>query len=187
MAEDERFPEECDDEEDGVVSDSQELPDLPSVHQPTFQKAPRFMPVEQSLVPGREPLPDVFSPHRRGARYVPGGLAAELRDWVLDIEATTGPKRDDDFLTRIAVDEVRHGTGMILTTGRSVPDDGLPPAQDDASPSVRVMLAGDGRLIGLARRPEVVVGSTVGIARPVWEVNLGAEGRWAVACDWVVL
>jgi hypothetical protein len=175
------------DDNDSIASDPSELPDVVSVNQPTFHKAPRFVPIEPPELSGREPLPDIFSPRRRGTIYIPGGLAAELRDWLVDIEAATGPKKEDDFLTKITINEVRRGTGMLLVTGRAVLDDGSPQEQNGTDSSARMMLAGEGRLVGLARKPEVVVGSVVGIAKPVWDVNLGVEGWWTVACDWVVL
>ena len=57
------------------------------------------------------------------------------------------------------------------------------PGPDD----FKALLAGPGRLLGLARRNEVVPGTVVGIARPTWEVELVNLGLWTVACDWVVL
>ncbi|KAH6652788.1 hypothetical protein BKA67DRAFT_536508 [Truncatella angustata] len=153
--------------------------------QPTFHSAPRFVPVERPEASTRDPLPDAFSPRRRGTRDVPGGLAAEVRDWLMDIEANVGPKRDEDFIAKISVEEVRRGSGMFLIRGRNVTETST--YQTRAPSSVKVMLAGEGRLVGLARRNEVIVGSVVAIAKPFWEVDLGTEGRWAVACDWVLL
>ncbi|ORY57255.1 uncharacterized protein BCR38DRAFT_110185 [Pseudomassariella vexata] len=166
--------------------DPTELAQLQSAQQPTFRKAPRFKQVELAAEQQHEPLPDAFSPHRRGAKYVPGGLAAELRDWLMDIEATTGSKRDGEWLAKILVSEARTSPGMILARGKRVHDDeDQGPAEDPGT--LNIILAGEGRLIGLARRNEVAPGSVIGIAKPVWEVDIQMEGRWAVACDWVVL
>lgn len=169
-------------------SEAPESPGIPVVQQqPTFQRAPRFQPAKQLDVAAvRDPLPDAFSPRRRGTKDVPGGLAAQVRDWLMDIESNTGSKRDGDFVARISVDEFRRGQGMVLVKGRSVPDDTVPSQQRPLA-VLQVMLAGEGRLLDLARRNDVAVGALVAIAKPVWEVNLGSEGRWAVACDWVVL
>ncbi|KAK9782717.1 hypothetical protein AB5N19_09297 [Seiridium cardinale] len=167
-------------------SDEPESPGV-SAQQPVFHRAPRFIPVEQPEASAREPLPDVFSPRRRGTKDLPGGLAAEVRDWLMEIEANTGSKRDGDFIANISVEEFRLGSGMVLVKGRSASGDVSSTREQGTFSSVRVMLAGEGRLVGLARRNEVVVGSLVAIAKPVWEVILGVEGRWVVACDWVVL
>ncbi|CAJ2502511.1 Uu.00g099050.m01.CDS01 [Anthostomella pinea] len=179
-------------------------------HQPTFHKAPRFKPAEAPEASTRaEPLPDVFSPHRRGAaKYIPGGLASELRDWLVDVEAAKGAgagghRREGEFVARVRVEEVRSalagGGGMTLVVGRDMRDDddddrsehmgqGKEAGGDtDGARSVRFMLAGPGRLTGLARRNEVGPGAVVGIGRPTWEVELQDLGHWAVACDWVVL
>lgn len=143
------------------------------------------MQIEQPEVKTRETLPDAFSPRRRGTKDVPGGLAAELRNWLIDIEAKTGPKSDKDFIAKLYVEGFRRGQGMVLINGQTITD--CAPAQEPRSnPSVKVMLAGEGRLLGLARRNEIRIGSHVTIAKPTWEVNMGIEGRWVVACDWVV-
>lgn len=183
-------------------------------HQPTFQKAPRFKPAEiPEGAPRPEPLPDVFSPRRKGAKYIQGGLAAELRDWLVDVEAgigsssTTGPgtKRDDEeWVARIRVDGLssadRSARGMTLILGRQVLDEKSSTSvdgrcQDESEEAVevlgtntiRLILAGQGRLSGLGVGNDVRPGVLLGIARPTWEVVLDGLGRWGVACDWVVL
>ncbi|KAK8073640.1 formyl transferase [Apiospora phragmitis] len=168
--------------------------------QPKFQPVPRFKPPELPEPGHREPLPDAFSPRRKGAKYVPGGLASELRDWLMNIETATGSKLDGDWAARLRVDEVRTASNMMLVTGsqqqgrRDTDNDSGGSSggsglfiSKEGDVSSRVILAGEGRLQGLARKSEVAVGCVVGVARPVWEVDLGSEGLWAVACDWVVL
>ncbi|KAI3317982.1 hypothetical protein HD806DRAFT_352101 [Xylariaceae sp. AK1471] len=182
-------------------------------HQPTFQKAPRFKPTEiPEGAPYPEPLPDAFSPRRKGTKYIPGGLAAELRDWLVDVEAgsTAGStaKRDEEWVARIQVDELRGGHGsardMTLVLGRQVLDgrnntSGEGHGQGESANTgeeaeevlgtntVRVILAGPGRLSGLGVGNDVTPGVILGIARPTWEVVLDGLGRWGVACDWVLL
>ncbi|KAH8671378.1 hypothetical protein BX600DRAFT_247406 [Xylariales sp. PMI_506] len=175
-----------DDESDRMETDEDEPPAKAGVvPQPRFQAAPRFKAAEQQDAQHHEPLPEVFSPHRKGAKYVPGGLAAELRNWLIDIEASTGYKKDGGFVANVSVVEVRGNSKMQLILGQILNEDSSGPP---ASPqNIRVVLAGEGRLLGLARKNHVVVGSLIGIAKPVWEVDLGIEGRWLVACDWVVL
>jgi hypothetical protein len=53
--------------------------------------------------------------------------------------------------------------------------------------TLRIILAGPGRLSGLGVGNDVRPGVILGIARPTWEVLLEGLGRWGVACDWVVL
>lgn len=187
-------------------------------HQPTFQRAPRFKPAEiPEGAPRPEPLPDAFSPRRRGTKYIQGGLAAELRDWLVDVEAgidsgsgsttASGAKRDGEWVARIRVDSLRGANGvargMTLVLGRQVLLDGRANAIgaddgrcQDASEeggevlgtnTVRLVLAGPGRLTGLGVGNDVRPGVLLGIARPTWEIVLDGLGRWGVACDWVVL
>jgi hypothetical protein len=163
-----------------------------SAQQPTFQKAPRFKPVELPEGSGRsEPLPDAFSPHRKGAKYVPGGLAAEVRDWFVDVWAGTNAgaarRGGEEWLAMIQVDEVRAAPGMTLVTGRHVQDDDPSNDADPSLRSMRIMLAGSPRLSGLAKREDVKVGTVVGVGRPTWEVSLEDQGRWAVVCEWAIL
>ncbi|RYP08490.1 hypothetical protein DL764_001878 [Monosporascus ibericus] len=180
-----------------------------TAQQPTFHKAPRF---KQPGLPAteaarRDPLPDAFSPHhRRGAsnRYAPGGLAAEVRDWLMGIEAGSGVvkrREEGEWDARLVVDDVRAAPGMgVLVSGRQVRDGlgevemlgsgsggGRDEPEPGTGPGTKVILAGQGRLVGLARRNEVGRGAVVGIAGPTWEVELGGLGIWAVACDWMVL
>ncbi|KAJ8120205.1 hypothetical protein ONZ43_g3028 [Nemania bipapillata] len=177
-------------------------------HQPTFQKAPRFRPAEiPEGAPRPEPLPDVFSPRRKGAKYVQGGLAAELRDWLVDVEAglgsgsgsTTGPgtKRDEEWIAKIRVDDLRsadgNARGMTLVLGRQVldekssvsvvnhyPGEGEEPVEVLGTNTIRLILAGPGRLTGLGVGNDVRPGVLLGIARPTWEVVLDGLGRWGV-------
>ncbi|RYP76070.1 hypothetical protein DL770_007288 [Monosporascus sp. CRB-9-2] len=177
--------------------------------QPTFHKAPRFkqpdLPATESA--RRDPLPDVFSPHRRrgaSSKYAPGGLAAEVRDWLVGIEAGSGVvkrREEGEWDARLVIDDVRAAPGMgVLVSGRRVQDglgevemlgSGSGGGRDEPEPGsgsgTKAILAGQGRLVGLARRNEVGKGAVVGIAGPTWEVELGGLGSWAIACDWMVL
>ncbi|KAI1380709.1 hypothetical protein F4677DRAFT_404361 [Hypoxylon crocopeplum] len=186
--------------------DDDERPSAPA-HQPTFHKAPRFKPAEVSDVPHRgDPLPDAFSPHRRkGAKYIPGGLAASVRDWFVDVWAgsRTGSKQlsggggGSEWIATIRVDEVNAAPGMAFVTGRHVAyeeaegEGGVAGDGDaggeTASRGARIVLAGSPRLTGLEKRPDVRPGVVVGIGRPTWEVSLPDQGRWAVVCEWAVL
>ncbi|RYP55263.1 hypothetical protein DL768_000018 [Monosporascus sp. mg162] len=177
--------------------------------QPTFYKAPRFKQpgLPRTEATRRDPLPDAFSPHHRRSasnKYAPGGLAAEVRDWLVGIEAGSGVvkrREEGEWDARLIIDDVRAVPSIgVLVSGRWVRD-GLGEVEmlgsdsgggrDEPEPGTcsgaKVILAGQGRLVGLARRNEVGRGAVVGIAGPTWEVELGGLGSWAVACDWMVL
>ncbi|KAI1435218.1 hypothetical protein GGR50DRAFT_340860 [Xylaria sp. CBS 124048] len=189
-------------------------------HQPTFQKAPRFKPAEISEdAPRPEPLPDAFSPRRKGPKYVAGGLASELRNWLVEVEAgnsaglvaNVAANHGEEWAARIHVDELRGGDGSArgtaLILGRQVLYGRKKVAGEDAegeregreateateateapdANTVKLILAGPGRLSGLGIGNDVRPGMLLGIARPTWEVVLDGLGRWGVACDWAVL
>lgn len=148
--------------------------------QPTFHRAPRFK-ISEAEAARQEGLPPAFSPQRRGAKYVAGGLAAELQAWLAEVKGWTGSDRPADLVMTIVVDELRAGNRMYLIRGRRIVEsEGV-----NEEIAARLMLAGEGRLTGLGQKASVVVGSTIAISQPAWEVEL--EGtRWIVACDWSV-
>jgi hypothetical protein len=181
------------------VRDFAEMQTRTSKQQPMFQRPPRFKATETEIA-RLEGLPEAFSPqHRGGRKYIPGGLAAELQGWLSAVKDWDG----DDLrhhhnqlgecpAMRILVDEVRVAENMYLVVGRTVRRDAE--SGDDyavAAPTVKVLLAGEGKLTGLGRRAKVLPGAIAGISGPLWEVSLdgndGVEGRWIVACDWSIL
>lgn len=169
---------ELSDHGEGRVPDAQQ--------QPTFHRAPRFQPVEKEEA-ASDGLPEAFSPQRRGAKYVPGGLAAEMQSWLADVRGWTGHDRPPDAVMRIVVDEVRPGNRMYLAQARRVTQsrDEFHSNEESSEPSLKIMLAGEGKLTGLARKAAVEIGSVVEISQPVWEVSLEGS-RWIVACEWAV-
>jgi len=167
--------------------------------QATFLKPPRFRPPDPSETAqaASDPLPEQFSPHRKGQIYEPGGLAAEVRDWLVNIESTIpskelGNKVDDEWLTKIVIDEVsggssRVGARMMLIRGRRVHSLGNEGVDMVATMGeVRMMLAGEGQGSGLQKGGKVELGKTVGIKGPVWEVVI-ERTKWGVGVDWKVL
>jgi hypothetical protein len=167
----------------------------------------------------------LFSPQRRGGpKYLPGGLAAELRDWLVEVKEGADVVADLDSgqppmsehlraapsavvmtMMRVRVEAVRRGgVGMTLVAGRQVgsgpgrvgPDrdsQGRGREGERDAVEVRVMLAGEGMVQGLGggdsggNLGRVVPGAVVAVAPPTWEVELGADGRWAVAYRWEVV
>lgn len=169
--------------------------------QATFLKPPRFRPPDPSenTKGASDPLPEQFSPHRRGQSYIHGGLAAEVRDWLVNIESTIpskeGGRKNDEWLVRIVVDEVSGGGAesqarMLLVRGRQMHSmnggEGEMVDTMGAVGEVRVMLAGEGQGTGLQKGSRVEAGKIVGVKGPVWEVVI--EGvKWGVGVDWKVL
>ncbi|KAJ4308441.1 hypothetical protein N0V84_012100 [Fusarium piperis] len=141
--------------------------------QPTFRPPPRFKPAE--VDPTVEGLPAAFSPQRRGAKYVAGGLAAGLQGWLSEVKGWEGTVPSAAApVVKVVVEEVRPGRRMYLVTGRV-----------GAASARRFLLAGEGRLTGLGQRAAVTVGKVVDVGQPVWDVELDGQ-VWTVACDWGV-
>ncbi|RDL37591.1 uncharacterized protein BP5553_05024 [Venustampulla echinocandica] len=165
-----------------------------TANQSTFRKPPPFRPPDPSELAQSHsnPLPEQFSPHSKGRKYIPGGLAAELQSWLFNVESAIPShigqrSKEDPWLVRIVVDEVSGSAmaGMTLVSGRRVHVDDRSRMVDHLG-GVRVVLAGEGQGTGLQRGTKCEVGKTVGIKGPVWEVIL--EGvKWGVGVDWKVL
>ncbi|SPJ75130.1 uncharacterized protein FTOL_04861 [Fusarium torulosum] len=143
-----------------------------ALQQPTFRAPPRFKPVELDLT--MEGLPAAFSPQRRGAKYIAGGLAAELQGWLSEVKGWEGVVPATTLTTKVTVEEIRPGRRMYLVKCHTGNTQGK-----------RYLLAGEGKLTGLGQRMPVSVGSIVEVGQPVWDVELDGE-IWTVACDWGV-
>ncbi|KAK1760613.1 hypothetical protein QBC47DRAFT_10414 [Echria macrotheca] len=169
------------------ASSTPQSPSSPRPHpqQPTFHAPPRFKPPANIPDKAEEtPAQDIFSPQRRGARYVSGGLASELRDWLVEIKENDAEQIRSHAAVRLAVDAVRDGgTGMALVEGRPVDERGV------LGPAARVILAGQGSVDGLGgngSRRHLVPGSVLVINPPAWDVGLDDIGQWAVSYKWDV-
>ncbi|KAK0384922.1 hypothetical protein NLU13_7401 [Sarocladium strictum] len=161
--------------------------DATVLQQPTFRAAPRFKPTEGDVAAAQGLLPAAFSPQRRGAKYLPSGLASELQGWLSDVKrwdedggGPAGKTGQERF--QILVEEVRKdGERMYLVQGRVVEA-----AVDEQARSGRFILAGEGRLTGLGRKgQEVGNGVVVDVEGPVWDVELDGV-TWLVCCEWWV-
>lgn len=174
--------------------DSEDTPSPvgPSTRHPTFLSAPRFKTTEAPEADNKPPsLPEAFSPQRRGAKYVSGGLAAEVRDWLVQVKGASEYDRPAGESVRLVVDQVRHPTygGIHLIAGAEVEggnEVAAPQEHTEAGKEQppRVLLAGDGRIPGLGRRTVVSPGVAVAMYQPMWDIALKDLGRFAVACDW---
>lgn len=158
------------------------IPEMPDTHTDHAGHCPSFL--RSSIPPSEaaEPLPTAFSPHRRGQRFVPGGMAAELSTWINEAGSAAsasrhgrGYLRGEDYVTKIKVDAVAgFEPGSMFIEGRT-----------EGGKGVRVVLT-DGN-VGIADRKDTVrEGDVVGIRAPTWDVFV--DGRtWSVGVDWKVL
>lgn len=154
-------------------------PEEQAMRHPTFRNAPRFKPAVAASGSQQHPLPDAFSPQRRGAKYVPGGLAAEVRDWLVQVKGASEYDRPAGSDIGVTVDEVKSGVGMHLITAQQLDGD-----IDGESIPAKAILAGDGRTAGLGGKTTVKRGDLVSLSQPMWDITLDDLGHFAVACDW---
>jgi hypothetical protein len=75
--------------------------------------------------PEQEPLPDAFSPHRRGEKFVPGGMAASLQQWVIEAGQAAmqsrrgyGYLRGEEYVLKVTVASVSSAGSPLLVRGR---------------------------------------------------------------------
>ncbi|KAL7897599.1 hypothetical protein HDV64DRAFT_253026 [Trichoderma sp. TUCIM 5745] len=170
----------ADSEDEGSVmstDNSEESPiiasDTKAPQQPVFQQAPRFKPLIADDHQGG--LPAAFSPQRRGAKYITGGMAAQLQGWLSEVKSWEDNGETTASGVKIHVEQIRSGRRMYLVEGCASLGD-VPQ---------KWILAGEGKLTGLGKRADVEMGSVVLIEQPTWEVEL--EGSvWNVACEWSI-
>ncbi|CAK7226843.1 hypothetical protein SCUCBS95973_006335 [Sporothrix curviconia] len=138
-------------------------------------------------------------------QYVPGGLAAGLRDWLVQIKSgggRGGGGGGDETAAvrpgRFIAGDTRNAPGMCLALGRrqtpqaqaAMADEDIPGAflvSPELSPPQRLLLAGAGRQPTTTSHTSAVCGqrSIVSIAHPTWEIVLGGQ-PWIVASDWSI-
>lgn len=141
------------------------------------RRPPAFLKSPAASTEHLEPLPEAFSPHRRGEKFVPGGMAATLQQWVVETGQSAvhsrrgqGYLQGEAYLYRVMVDSVS-GHGPVLVQGRH---------QDGAR--LQLLLISDGK----ARASHACPGNVIGVRAPSWEVDL-AGCSWIVAVDWTML
>ncbi|KAL8812197.1 MAG: hypothetical protein Q9223_007353 [Gallowayella weberi] len=131
------------------------------------------------ILPPRSPSPPpttlhpVFSPHRRGgSKFLPGGMAATVRDWVVDVAASTPVTKEGEWDMIIRAGQVKAGERVTLVDEVA-----------DGGEGKRWILVGQGQI---QSRGQVEKGMMVGIRRPVWDVDVQGE-KWSVGVDWGLL
>ncbi|SPO06714.1 uncharacterized protein DNG_09408 [Cephalotrichum gorgonifer] len=157
----------------------------PLARQPKFQEPPRFKLPSPECEPHLEGLPPAFTPQRRGAKYVPGGLAAEVQGWLSHIKGS----KEMESMLRVSVQEVREGGRMYLVRGRRLGGPsgiGGGGGGGEEEGELRILLAGEGEMTGLGNRASVTEGCVIEAGGPRWDVELDGLGKWTVVCDWRV-
>ncbi|KAF2816364.1 uncharacterized protein BDZ99DRAFT_458242 [Mytilinidion resinicola] len=169
-------------------------PTTPVAARPTF-----LLPSHTSSSPPSHPLPEAFSPQRRGQKYVPGGLASTARNWIMEVAHTTNSSAKsgagDGYRVKLRVSDLSTGNdparldsehvvenshgGMLLIQGA------LEPERDyGTGTEARAILA---RHSGRKSAPlRVRLGSIVGIRAPWWDVEIRGK-KWIVVADWGVV
>ncbi|TQV93977.1 hypothetical protein IF1G_07709 [Cordyceps javanica] len=156
----------------------------PPAQQPTFQAAPRFKPAPEDELLAQDQRGGTglhaapFSPPRRGARYVPGGLASQLQGLLSEVKGWEAVGGDDPAaIVRLLVEEARLGTRMHLVKGRVLTRGS---AKSESESEVQNYILAGGSSVRMVKE-----GSVLRIMpAPAWDVHLGEE--WTVACDWSV-
>lgn len=145
--------------------------DKTSIRRPAFLSS-SVQPQER-----HEPLPEAFSPHRRGEKFVPGGMAATMQQWVIETGQSAfhsrkgqGYLRGEDYVLRVKVQSVRGGSPLLVEARQS---DGT---------MDKLLLVVDAKNESI----EVEKGSVVGIRAPTWDVELDGQS-WTIGVDWKLL
>ncbi|KAI9692559.1 MAG: hypothetical protein M1822_006790 [Bathelium mastoideum] len=132
-----------------------------------------------------DPVPELFSPRRRGKQYLAGGIADTLRGWVIEAgeqaahghEHGQGRGRSQQGNV-VRIEAAQGGMGMTMVRGRQG-------TAVEGGRAVNMLLVGDGA-VGHSRGragESVGQGTMVECRAPVWSVALG-EQEWWVAAGW---
>ena len=123
-----------------------------------------------------EPLPDVFSPHRRRQRFLPGGMAAQVQQWIVEVAQSVGKHSQSttgaDPLQAVVLESSgSSSTGMVLIKATA------------GNQRVRLLLAGSGRNQSTSG---IKQGDVLAVKAPSWNIELEGE-PWIVGVDWCIL
>lgn len=125
-----------------------------------------------------DPLPDVFSPQKKGQRFVPGGLADEVQSWIFQ----TG---NEAIQSRRS--QTQHAGGEFDISCKITATDGDDPIfahgwKPDASEVAVVLMQSNQRRY----KETIKVGEIVGVKEPTWPVSF-QDQTYQVAVDWKVI
>ena len=160
-----------------------------------------------------KPPPDIFSPSRKTAKYVPGGMALTVTNWIIETAntgfaaqdrsaVTWGRDKEDGVKMRVRVTEISkkgaqgdgegsvecYAGGVVFARGYIQPtmhDASRASSHVDGDEEQNVLVAGQGCVRG-SGGVLVKIGSVLGVRAPTWHVDVQGE-RWLVAVDWILL
>jgi hypothetical protein len=123
-----------------------------------------------------EPLPDAFSPHRRRQRFLPGGMAAQVQQWIVEAAQSVGKHSQStagaDPLQAVVLESSgSSGTGMVLAKATA------------GNQRVRLLLAGSGKNQSAS---SIKQSDVLAVKAPSWNIELEGE-PWIVGVDWCIL
>lgn len=121
-----------------------------------------------------DPLPDVFSPHRRRQqRFVTGGMAAELQSWIAEVGSDTLQAREHQLMTgdpvRTAVIHVNavEGDDVLFVSGTG---------EHGKAIHVALVVGSDpSGAAAQAQRLNLMPGTRIAIRDPMWRLALPSE------------
>lgn len=150
--------------------------DRAEMQRPTFLRPP------QQTQGAIEPLPEAFSPHRRGQKFVPGGMAATVQQWVLETGQTAAQSRrgqgyqhGDDYVMRARVESAMESNESFTARAK------LPDRQ-----SLDILLASGRALNSSPGNNRIGPDTVIAIRAPMWELELDHR-MWMVAVGWKVV
>ncbi|KAF2106834.1 hypothetical protein BDV96DRAFT_507273 [Lophiotrema nucula] len=184
---------------------------------PQTHSRPHFLLPPQQTSPHQpvQPLPEHFSPSRKGQKYIPGGVASMVQSWIIETANTGfatqtrdavvwGRDKEEGVKMRVKIRTIQSGNaykgegegvecfngGVVFVSGDA--DVGLynasrmpPGSAAQSEHETRVLLAGQGGARGLSG-VKIKERSVVGIRAPLWDVEIAGE-KWVVAVDWILL
>lgn len=125
----------------------------------------------------------LFSPQKKGQKFVPGGLAATVREWVVEASQPlyhNRHRREEEWDCKFLVVEARSleslGNGVQLVRT----DEGGGTGERGKN----WVLMGQGKRC--EQDETLAKGTAIGVRRPIWEVRVREED-WKVAVEWSVI
>ena len=151
-----------------------------SASTPAPVSRPSFLRPPTPPLPG--PLPQAFSPHRRGAAFVPGGMASTVQAWVVAAGQAAAQGRRQQQQTYQYLQTQSEGWGFRLRVERAEEMEGggwkvLGLRDDGSGERAKCLLLGEGK-------GDVRIGGTVGVKGLGWSVDVDEEGMWWVGVGW---
>ncbi|MDI1485505.1 MAG: hypothetical protein OHK93_000643 [Ramalina farinacea] len=178
--------------EDAIVISSSSSPSEDEVTPPTTppcaahsssphkhsSRTPFILPPLRSPTPPPPSTPSAFfSPTgKRGQRYIPGGMASTVREWVVEASMMRGSKVGGwDYKVRVPGKVGFGGDGRVVVV------------RDEGERAGWILIAGGeeggGRIAGGVKGVERLVG----VREPVWDVELWTGEVWRVGVEWDVI